>query len=71
VRIRSSRLSRRSWIDAVLNPPRRYLLEIASRGWHLVDHDAAAMRTKERVGHWGPTLLDVAILSLGKLFVGG
>jgi len=29
------------------------------------------MRTKERVGHWGPTLLDVAILSLGKLFVGG
>ena len=47
---------------------RRYLLELEAQGWRLGDH--AAMKTKKRVGHWGPTLLDVAILSLGKLFVG-
>ena len=28
------------------------------------------MRTKARFGHWGPTLIDTVILSLGKAFVG-
>lgn len=47
---------------------RRYLSELQAQGWLLVDHDT--LKTKERVGHWGPTLIDVVILSLGKLFIG-
>lgn len=46
----------------------RYLSEIKANGWHLVDH--VALKTKEKMGHWGPTLIDVVALSLGKGFIG-
>jgi hypothetical protein len=45
-----------------------YLSEIKAKGWHLIDH--VALKTKEKMGHWGPTLIDVVALSLGEAFIG-
>ena len=47
---------------------RRYLAELAAKGWHVVDHHA--LETKDSMGVWGPTLADNVLLSFGKGFVG-
>ena len=41
---------------------------IRKRGWILVDHRRLA--TAERLSNWYPPLLDMAILAMGRAFVG-
>ncbi|GAA5933945.1 O-fucosyltransferase family protein [Sporobolomyces koalae] len=45
-----------------------FVAEVKSLGWKVVDHEA--FETKERLGGWWPTLLDMAILARGRSFVG-
>ncbi|KIY43900.1 hypothetical protein FISHEDRAFT_77825 [Fistulina hepatica ATCC 64428] len=42
--------------------------KVAAQGWKSVDH--AAERTVERLGEWYPPIIDTAIQSMGKGFVG-
>jgi len=48
-----------------------FIQEVLKKGWKIVDHSQeTGFGTKENLGGWYPTLVDMKILSMGKGFVG-
>ena len=68
IRRQSPALSRLPVLVATDERSSDYQAAIRKRGWVLIDHRRLA--TAERLSNWYPPLLDMAILAMGRAFVG-